>query len=171
MAFKMEKSMKRFFKLFFATAIPFGVLMGCFSHNFVSGLFQGLFFGFFMAITFRIMENVSLKKMGKKSSDVGVHQEKKFNVPLLKGEANKKIKDVLNEMKTNLTKDDSENGVIEAKTKINWKSFGETLTIRFVENENQTTIFVESRPSLGTTMVDYGKNLQNVEKFERLMTS
>jgi hypothetical protein len=163
--------MKRFFKLFFVNGISFGVVMGLISHNFVGELFEGVFFGFFMAVALIIMEKISLGKMGKKSSDIGVRQEKKFNVPLSKVEVIKKVRDVLGEMKINITKDDSQNGIIEAKTGINLKSFGEILTIKFFENENEMVVFVESHPSLPTTMVDYGKNLQNVEKFEELMIS
>jgi len=157
--------------LFLATGVPFGVIMGYFYHSFVQGIIAGVFFGFFMALCFRIMESLSLKMMGKKDSDIGVRQEKKFNVSLSKEDAIGKIKIALNKMKAKITNDDSNNGIIEAKTRFSWKSVSEIITIRFIENSGQTVIFVESRPALSTTMVDYGKNLQNVEKFQELMSS
>lgn len=163
--------MDRFFKLFFATSVPFGILMGLYCRSFIVALFSGTFFGFFMTIAFRKIEDLSLKKIGKDSSDVGVQKEKSFSVSLSKAEANKKIKIVLNEMHAEIINEDSGSGIIKAKTKISWKSFGEIITIRFSENGKQVTVFVESRPLLGTTLVDYGKNLQNVEKFAKLMIS
>ena len=163
--------MKRFFKLFFYTGVPSGILMGYFYHSFSQGLTFGLFFGFFCTLCFRIMETIALKKIGKRDSDFSVRQERKFEVTMLKQDAIRKIKLVLDEMKAKILNDDSSNGIIEAKAGFSWKSFGEIIIVRFSGNNGKMEIFVESRPALATTMVDYGKNLQNVEKFQELMCS
>lgn len=47
---------------------------------------------------------------------------------------------------------------------MSWKSFGELVEVSVKPNGgNKTLIEITSKPSLPTTMVDYGKNQENVE--------
>jgi hypothetical protein len=56
-------------------------------------------------------------------------------------------------------------GRIVARTGINWKTWGDVITISFKRTgSNCTYIQISSRPNARTTIVDYGKNLENVER-------
>lgn len=176
--------MKRFLKLFLATGIPFGLFWGIWMYHAVwskkgiplnvcvlVSILAGLLFGLFMAIFFRLSENYALKKMGKNLSAISVKQIKEFTLTISQSDALKKAKEKLPLLKAKVKSFDEENGIIIAKTGMSWKSFGEILSITVKkDDENQTRIRIESRPTLSTTMVDYGKNLENVEKLYNLMT-
>jgi hypothetical protein len=61
-----------------------------------------------------------------------------------------------------------ENGVIEAFTKRSWKSFGEDIKIElFKSSKNKVVVVLSSKPRFPITMIDYGKNLENVEIIKR----
>jgi hypothetical protein len=64
-----------------------------------------------------------------------------------------------------IIEDNEQNGHIKAKTPMSVWGWGEVVEIDVsaVDN-NKSQITVTSRPSLKTTLVDYGKNTENVEK-------
>lgn len=58
---------------------------------------------------------------------------------------------------------DARHAKIVARTALTWKSFGETVQIIIRKiNETQTRVCILSRPALKTTLLDFGKNLENV---------
>jgi hypothetical protein len=68
-----------------------------------------------------------------------------------------------------------ENNIIEyylvAHTSAGWKSWGEEIRIDVIgKDEVHTQVKITSRPSLKTTLVDYGKNYENTEKFVALIS-
>ena len=161
--------MKKFLKLFFVTGLLFGFLQLLFHRTVLVAAIQGLYFGLIMASVMCFLEKRALKKMGKTEASVGVKQEMRFTIRLSKLETLEKVKRVFAELNAKIINYNSPENIIEGRTTWSWKSFGEILTVRFVDMGNQTGVYVESRPSLGTIMVDYGKNLENVEKFRQLM--
>jgi len=161
--------MKKFLKLFFVTGLLFGFLQLLFHRTVLVAAIQGLYFGLIMASVMCFLEKRALRKMGKTEASVGVKQEMRFTVKLSKLETLEKVKHVFAELNAKIINYNSPENIIEGRTTWSWKSFGEILTVRFVDMGNQTGVYVESRPSLGTIMVDYGKNLENVEKFRQLM--
>ncbi|MDP9799640.1 hypothetical protein J2S43_008152 [Catenuloplanes nepalensis] len=52
--------------------------------------------------------------------------------------------------------------VLEARTRISWWSFGETITCSLRPEGGGTRIDVESRSTMSLTAVDYGVNRENV---------
>ncbi len=57
---------------------------------------------------------------------------------------------------------DEATGKIIISTKMSWKSCGETIALSFSKvNENTVKIEISSKPLLRTTLVDYGKNIEN----------
>ena len=64
-----------------------------------------------------------------------------------------------------IKKEDYSYGKIIAITGITWKSWGEVISfaIHKIDN-NKIQVIISSKPILCTTLVDYGKNLENVEK-------
>ena len=94
-----------------------------------------------------------------------VRQEHSRDLNLPYEQAFRACGSALDNMALREVQSDESSGAITAKTKMTWKSFGEIIDIRIIGlNENKTRIEVQSRPLLRTTMVDYGKNLENIEK-------
>ncbi|MEL6463299.1 MAG: hypothetical protein AAFQ91_34690, partial [Cyanobacteria bacterium J06621_15] len=55
-------------------------------------------------------------------------------------------------------------GTIKAKTKMSWKSFGEFINVSTQSlADGKTLIEINSSPFIPTTVIDYGKGLDNVE--------
>ena len=65
---------------------------------------------------------------------------------------------------------DPESGLLRARTGLSWKSFGENLRVNLREVRlGATTIDISSRPRWKSTVVDYGKGFQNVERISRFL--
>ena len=62
---------------------------------------------------------------------------------------------------------DADTGGIEARTGISWQSFGEVVEVEIEPGVEGTRLRVRSAPRLKTTLVDYGKNRQNVDRVMR----
>ncbi|MBC8413218.1 MAG: hypothetical protein ISR96_08210 [Nitrospira sp.] len=63
------------------------------------------------------------------------------------------------------------NGEIIIKTGINWKTWGDTICFKLSSaGPNRTTVIVTSRPTIKTTIVDFGKNLENIIKITGFLT-
>jgi hypothetical protein len=72
--------------------------------------------------------------------------------------------------RSKITKEDRINGKIDAKGGITWKTFGDKIEFNLNKiNEAHTEVELSSRPVLRTTLVDYGKNLQNVQIIEEFL--
>jgi hypothetical protein len=164
--------MKLYLKIFLFTGIFYGLWMGIFHgvskgamEGLVMGVISGLVFGLFMSLILGTMHRVYSKKVSKKQDgDVGPHQARDVVLHLGKDAALEKCLQALPAIKAKPKKVDKESGLIIAKTKTSWKSFGERITISLHETAAETTaITIESAPTVTTTMVDYGKGYQNVE--------
>ncbi|WP_273130964.1 hypothetical protein [Bacillus weihaiensis] len=66
--------------------------------------------------------------------------------------------------KAKVKEENLEKGFILVRTGINIRTWGEVIkvTVTSIENE-RTLVTIESKPIVITTMVDYGKNLENVK--------
>jgi hypothetical protein len=59
-------------------------------------------------------------------------------------------------------------GEIGARTGMGWRSFGELVTIQVRRlADDRSTVRIRSEPRRRTTMIDYGKSVENVEIFLR----
>ena len=173
--------MKLYIKLFFGTGIPYGIFMGIFfarSQNIevaiISAIIAAALFGFFMSIILGTFHHIITKKIKSKSSNnkSPVHQirEINLNVPFEKA-FNLCVESVAKIKKGKLLKQDKANGIIEAKAGITWKTFGDEIKFKLKkEGEQSTLVEVSSRPWVKTTLVDYGKNLENVNIIEGYLT-
>ncbi|MDO8526649.1 MAG: hypothetical protein Q7T03_03060 [Deltaproteobacteria bacterium] len=62
------------------------------------------------------------------------------------------------------------NDVIIAKTQVTWKSFGEIITLSLKKiDDAKTGVLIESKPRLITTLIDYGKNFDNVKQITNVL--
>lgn len=172
----MKPITKLYLKTFLLTGIPYGLLM--IGTDILEGegfsLFKFLFLTFFFGITMSLtqvsLHKYSLKKHGINDvtdANVGVAQTKKFFSELNLTELKIKLNNdpAIRKMKMK----DTENGIL-LTTGISWKSFGENINI-FINSHHDSRYeyVVSSSPKIKTTMVDYGKNLENVNRIEKLI--
>ncbi len=168
------EEMNRDLKIFLGGGVPFGTLMGAFyslrygfSAGLLGGLFAGLIFGTLMFIIFGFLHSRSVKKIisGKSEKAMGVHHvrnieaqlpyDKLFDLCVISLGLVKKCR---------IREENRSQGRIVAKAGINWKTWGDTISFDINRmNDGYTDVKVSSRPTARTTLVDYGKNLENVE--------
>tara|TARA_R110002074_G_scaffold166808_1_gene327665 strand:- start:90 stop:473 length:384 start_codon:yes stop_codon:yes gene_type:complete len=108
-----------------------------------------------------------LKKNGIQeitNDNVGVNQSRNLKTGLNKTDLINKLKTdpIIGKMKMT----EIENGIL-LKSGMTWKSWGEEIKI-ILKSENITDFEyqISSNPKLKTTLVDYGKNLENINRIE-----
>ena len=133
-------------------------------------IFAGFLFGLFI-VSMEFISDRMLKARGINYSDSNVNQKRKLKI-------NKNISDIVSSYKralSSLNKPkvlEEDMDMVLAKTGISWKSFGEVVSISATPiNDESTIIEIASRPSLRSTVMDYGKNIENVEVLVRYYKS
>lgn len=67
--------------------------------------------------------------------------------------------------KCKIEKEDRSQGTIDARAGMTWRTFGDRISFRvFKIDDSRTEVEVSSRPVVKSTLVDYGKNLENIER-------
>jgi hypothetical protein len=172
----MKPITKLYLKTFFWTGIPYGLIMLGIDLTIGNGfileklLFMIFFFGGFMSLILVTYNRYRLKKIGvEEISDVNlnVRQNKILKSDLNKSELVEKLK--TDPLIRKMQMKEIENGII-LKTGMTWKSWGEE--IRIIQQSNGESDFeylISSTPKLKTTLVDYGKNLENVNLIEKII--
>lgn len=153
--------MTLYLKLFAATGIPFGIIMGVI-HNPFTGLWAGGMFGAIMALVLGSLQHMT-------GGDRGTPKVRQESVLLFDAEKNllfSRCLDALGSLhKCKVTEEDGQAFRIMAETGTTWKSFGETITIVVREDGPvKAQAIIKSEPKVKTTLVDYGKNRENVDK-------
>jgi len=164
--------MNIYLKLFLATGIPFGILVGILSGP-VYGLSAGIFFGGFMSLILGFLHSWSVKRMpsGKSEEAKGVYHVRNIDLQLPYDKAFDLCIESLDLIKRcKIRKEDRSQSKIDARAGITWKTWGDTISfdVRKIDND-RTQVEVSSRPSVRTTLVDYGKNLENVERISSFL--
>jgi len=71
----------------------------------------------------------------------------------------------LHSLNAGILQQDFNIGIIRAVTRTSWASWGEEIEIKLSQtNDGATLVNVKSSPKLKITPIDYGKNIDNVEK-------
>jgi hypothetical protein len=167
--------MNIYLKLFLAAGIPFGIFMGIFYIlvdgliiGLIKGLIAGILFGGLMSLILGLLHTSSVKRMpyGKSKEAMKVHQVRNIELQLPYDKVFNLCVDSLGLIKEcEIQEKDHLQGKIVAKSGTTWKSWGEIITFQLHKIDNKTTqVIVSSRPVVSTTIVDYGKNLENVER-------
>ena len=166
--------MKQYLKLFLAMAIPYAIFMSIFLSLFtgifkaiVLGSISGILYGGIVTSFLYFLNNWQLKKIESKTHEKvrGVRHSKEIEVSLPYDKAFDLCIESLKLIKRcNVEKEDRSKGEIVAKTGVSWKSWGELITFKIEKNGEKVKIKVKSEPVLKTTLIDYGKNFENVEK-------
>jgi hypothetical protein len=102
---------------------------------------------------------------------MGVHHTRKVNLNLSYDEAYKACVESIHQIKkSKIVKEDPINGTVDAKAGISWKTFGDKISFKLKRLENDhTEVEFSSRPIIRTTLIDYGKNLRNVQIIENYL--
>ena len=169
--------MKQYLKVLLSAGIPFGLFTGIFyslqynvTKGMILGISGGLFFGVFMSLIIGTMHKVFSKKVQSQDAKdrENVHQIRKIKIPFSFDSAfNACIKSIDKIKKCRILEESRINGKINAKAGVTWKTFGDRIEFIVTRiDENSTEIEVSSRPAIRTTLVDYGKNLENVQIIE-----
>ncbi len=165
---------KKLIELFLRAGVPFGVFMGLYWYFrldaspvriLVLALAAGILFGGFMAGILGSWHIISVKRKasGGSEEDYNVKQSKEIEIPVSYDTAYELcIKSLEKLKKPEIVTTDYSNGIVTAKTGITWDTFGDTVSFKLTENTESTTNIVVSSEPLSYQVVDYGKNLDNV---------
>ncbi|TXC90451.1 hypothetical protein FS935_10960 [Metabacillus litoralis] len=173
----MNTIIKTFIKIFIFTSIPFGFFMYIqaliFNNSEPSAslyIIIGLVFGLFMSLILTILDYQSNKSIGEGKSS-GVHKKGSIEVQLPGHEAFKvckKVGSVLNGAR--ISYENQQKGLLIIKTGISWKTWGDIIEVVVEEvGANSTRVSIQSRPLVPTTLVDYGKNSENIQRIIRYL--
>lgn len=165
-------------KTFLFTGLFYGIGMGIyfsFENGFlagsVAGLLGGVLFGFVMASSLSFFHWLNTKHM-KGVSDTGPRQDSTVVIHKGMDEAFSGCLSALDELGAKINIKDKKTGTIKATTGISWKSFGEVISIEVTEQKKkQSNVVIRSMPKLKTTIIDYGKAIDNIKKLENLLRS
>jgi carbon monoxide dehydrogenase subunit G len=87
-----------------------------------------------------------------------------LEVPLPPEQALARCRAALERMRVNGLKVDPASATVRGRGRMTWASFGEQVECRVHPAGRGSRVEIRSRPTVPTTLVDYGKNRQNVEK-------
>ncbi|MBI5675219.1 MAG: hypothetical protein HZC48_05225 [Nitrospirae bacterium] len=167
-------------KIFLAGGIPFGIFTAVlfsslygFNAGLPGGLISGLIFGFLMFIILGFLHSRAVKKIAGDISEKSMRTYQVRNMELqlpYDKTFDLCIKSLKLISRCRVQEEDRSQGKIIARSSINWKTWGDTISfdITGISNE-KTAVKVSSRPTARSTIVDYGKNLENVKTIVSLL--
>lgn len=172
----MKPITKLYLKTFLQTGISYGLIMLGFDLADGNGfrlwkfLFLTFFFGTSMSLLLVSFHKSRLKKNGIQEmtdQNLGVSQQKIVKSDLNKSELIEKLK--TDPIIGKMIMKEIENGIV-LKTGMTWKSWGEEIRIILQTKVGSDFDYqISSRPKLTTTLIDYGKNLENVNRIENII--
>ncbi len=172
----MKPTTKLYLKIFLYSGVFFGLLTVIMDLIFGDKLSiweflaAALFFGVFMSLVLVSINIYNLKKMGLKDfsdEDLAVKQKREIvstlNIPEIIERLKKDEK--TGKMKLKML----ENG-IQLTSGVSWESWGEVINIIQIPNgENKYKYQIMSKPKLSTSIIDYGKNFENVTRIKKIL--
>lgn len=148
----------------------FGIPIGL-----VAGVVTGTFFGGLMSLTLGLLHSWSIKRMSSGISEKteGVHHVRNVELRLPYDKAyDLCIESISMIKKCRIKNEDRSQGKIDAKAGMTWKTWGDVISfdVRKINND-RIHVEISSRPAVRTTLIDYGKNLENVETLVEYMNT
>jgi hypothetical protein len=139
----------------------------------VTGLVAGAFFGFAMAAILMPLHRWWLERRGfdPEGADPGVDVRGDVALSLPPEQALARCRAALEQMRTRGVRVDSASATVRAHGRMTWASFGERIECRVHPADEGSRVEIRSRPSLGATVLDYGKNRENVEQIRALLAA
>ncbi len=172
----MKAIAKLYLKIFLLAGVSYGLVMLAF--NWANGtpfdiwrfLFSTLFFGMAMSLLLVSLHKYRIKQKGIQEitqDDLKLFHSKRFKTSLTQIELLEKLKSdpIIAQMKVT----EIENG-IQLSSGMSLYSWGEKITLLLKsEGFGAYEYEVTSSPKLKVTLLDYGKNLENVKRIENLI--
>lgn len=127
----------------------------------------GLFFGLFMAVGLTALHRRRIRKMGLDPDTVGaaVDVHECITLPLRADQALALCRSAVKRVPgASGIQVNEASATVEARVRMTWISFGERIECRVTPSDGAAEVSIRSRPTLRTTIVDYGKNLENVRR-------
>ncbi|MGV9411386.1 hypothetical protein ACWDOP_15825 [Nocardia sp. NPDC003693] len=173
----MSDSTRVYTRIFVRTAPLFGVLMAGYSAILgvglggavVVGVVGGLLFGAIMSLLLGTINIRSARRIGgEAATNAPVRQQVSTVLSAEPPAVFEAVDHLIQGSGARVTRRDTIAGRIEARTGFSWKSWGERLSATVLSlGDGRTEVRIESRPAFPGTVVDYGKNLQNVRQLEQ----
>jgi len=172
----MKPILKLYIKAFLIMGLLYASLMAI--SGYIDGesfrigkyLFHAIFFGGTMSLTLVSIHKYNLSDQGitnPSEENLKAVQQAEFISNVSKDEFMSRLsKDkVMSRMKMKIDK-----GTLKLNSGITWKSLGETIVINISSvSEGMFKYQVLSKPKLPTTIVDFGKNIENILMIQKLV--
>jgi hypothetical protein len=147
-----------------STALMFVILQnGDWFYNSLIGFAIGVVEG----LIFQLWAEIRTRKLSKsKNAEDYSVQQKREVVVLTNFEAALDLcRQTISDLGAKIKSEKPAERIIKAKTRMNFHSFGTAITFNLKPiNENLTEIEIQTRPSIRTTIVDYGESYKTIEK-------
>lgn len=169
----------RYLNIFLRAALAFGVATGVLSAIQTRSLLVGILIGFggglVVGLLMTLISFLSERKQRNKSTitdELALTKSRHVHVPWSKDRAIAICREAILSIKScSVVNENVPVGTITAKAGLSWKSFGEIIKISVEQKSNQETdIEISSEPIYSPTIMDYGKNSENVEKICAFLT-
>lgn len=156
--------MNKIEKIFLATSIPFGITVFAAYKVILYGLIAGAVFGVSMAVLLVSINYLFTKSSGE-GWDSSVNRKKEIEVHMNYHQAFELCKNSISSLKNaRIMNVDYTKGIIQIRTAANFKTLGEQIVFRVTKISDEVCkIHVQSKPAYPTTVVDYGKNIENIK--------
>jgi len=132
------------------------------------GLFIGLIVGAVLLFIMGPLHEMSVKKIAGDGSEgsTGVHHVREIEISRSYDESfDLCIRSLELISRSRVIEKDHSGGRIIAKAGLNWRTWGDSISFEIsASGEGSSRIRVSSRPAARSTIVDFGKNLQNVNR-------
>lgn len=168
---------KLYIKVFLLTGIPYGTLMFIFdwfdgqSFNPVKWFFMSVFFGMTMSVTLVSSHRYKLKMSGildLTDKNLNTFQSKNITSEFPPEVVLQKLKTTPFTAKMQIS--EMTNGIM-LTSGFSWKSWGEVIQIIPISQKDSGFAYqITSRPKVKATLVDYGKNLENIQLMEKIIS-
>jgi hypothetical protein len=130
-------------------------------------MISGLVYGILFTVIFVHLQRRAVKKLEHEVSEesMKVRHTRELYMRLSYENSYDLLLDSIKSLKNwKIKKEDRSEGIICIKTAINWKTFGEYVTIKIIKLDSvQTKVEISSKPIVPTTLIDLGRNLENVD--------
>lgn len=162
-----------FNKIFWLTTIPFGIATGLLvglkegiEAGVLIGLGAGLLFGILMSLVLGGLHYFSTRHLGVqfKEAVFGVHQVEVLTLDEPYESALETCAGALLAIPgCEVTRREDKQGLVFGQVKMSWKSFGEQILAAVsAEGPDRSRVTLSSKPLMPTTLVDYGKSIENM---------
>ena len=130
-------------------------------------LVAAVLYGLFMTLTAGGAQVLATSRLGQEAADLGVRQKRTFFVLGAREQVHAALREGFEALGVrSFDLDDPEAGVLTGHTSWSWKCFGENLGAVIKPRGDACQVTITSEPRLPTTMVDYGKNRDNIRTLE-----